>query len=115
LKKINLINSYPSLIREYSPYIESNVYTYLDAFILDFGIIGAIIGSALLGLLGRIIYFKMNTGKTLFTIIVYSMFSFYSAFIFMNNEFIRFSFILLIVKALIIEILIHKKSINESN
>ena len=111
LEKLQIIDTYPSLVREYSPFIESNVYTYLDSFILDFGIAGSLIGSAVIGTIGKKAYFSLVREKTLFRIIVYSILCYYSVMIFMNNEFIRFSFLLLLIKALIVEYYISRTTL----
>lgn len=111
LQRLSIIKSYPSLIRDYSPFIESNVYTYLDAFIIDFGILGGLAGSAVIGIICKEAYIGLTVRKTLLRIIVYSLLCYYSAMIFMNNEFIRFSFILFVAKAILVEYFISNSEI----
>lgn len=115
LKKISLIDSYPSYVREWAPNIVSNTYTFLDAFLLDFGILGVIVGSAAIGYLGKYFYTGMIKTKSIFFISVYGMFSYYCAMTFMNNEFIRFSFLLFIMKAFIVDLLTKKNKQYENS
>ena len=106
LKRLDIIYSYPEQIREFNEFTESNVYTYLDAFTLDFGIVGAFIGSYIFGFIGKKMYFSYQSNKSLFSLIIYSLFCYYSVMAFINNEFVRFSFLLFILKAyLIVEII----------
>lgn len=98
LKTLRIINSYPNLVREYDNSIMTNVYTYLDCFTLDFGILGAFGGSFLIGLISKIYYKKYFNSRSIFYLIIYSTFCYYAAFIFMNNEYIRFGVVLFIVK-----------------
>lgn len=98
LKTLRIINSYPNLVREYDNSIMTNVYTYLDCFTLDFGILGAFGGSFLIGLISKIYYKNYFNSRSIFYLIIYSTFCYYAAFIFMNNEYIRFGVVLFIVK-----------------
>lgn len=98
LKTLGIINTYPNLVREYDFNIMTNVYTYLDCFTLDFGIIGAFIGSFFIGLISKFFYLKCVNNKSIFYLILYSTFCYYASFIFMNNEYIRFGVILFMIK-----------------
>lgn len=101
LKTAGIINSYPSLVREYDPIVSTNVYTFLDCFILDFGLIGGLIGTSLIGLILSLIY-KSIKYFGLFGVIIYATFLYFTAFVFMNNEFIRFGTVLFIAKVTIV-------------
>ena len=105
LKTFRIIKSYPDLVREYDQDLPTNVYTYLDCFTLDFGVIGAFVGSYILGYISKIIYLKYYRNKSIFDLILYSTICYFASFIFMNNEYIRFTFVLLIVKIFIIKFL----------
>jgi oligosaccharide repeat unit polymerase len=105
LKTIGVIGSYPDLVREYDQEFPTNVYTYLDCFTLDFGFMGAFIGSFILGYIGKIVYLRYYKNQSVFDLIIYCSVCYFSSFIFMNNEFIRFGVLLLLVKVFIIEFL----------
>ena len=109
LKTFRIVKSYPDLVREYDLDISTNVYTYLDCFTLDFGVIGAFLGSYILGYISKIIYLRYYRNQSIFDLILYSTICYFASFIFMNNEYIRFGFVLLIVKILIIKFLIRFK------
>ncbi len=105
LQRLGLIDSYPALIREWNYITDSNVYTFLDCFTLDFGIFGILIGSYLIGYIGRIVYFQFIKTLSLSSLVVYGLICYYLIMSFMNNEFIRFSFFLFIVKIFIIDLI----------
>ena len=98
LKTFKIIDTYPDLIREYDLNIITNVYTYLDCFTLDFGVIGAFVGSFVIGYISKIIYLKYIKSGSLLYLIMYSTFCYFAAFIFMNNEYIRFGVVLFVFK-----------------
>jgi oligosaccharide repeat unit polymerase len=98
LKTFKIIDTYPDLIREYDLNIMTNVYTYLDCFTLDFGIVGAFVGSFVIGYISKIIYLKYIKSGSLLYLIMYSTFCYFAAFIFMNNEYIRFGVVLFVLK-----------------
>ncbi|UFK97121.1 O-antigen polymerase [Kaistella faecalis] len=103
LKKIGLIDTYPSYVREWSDRLTTNTYSFLDAFALDFGIIGALLGSMIIGLFSDYCYrlVKQNYNN-LFNIIFYGYICYFNVFVFANNEFIRFPVLLTVVILLII-------------
>jgi oligosaccharide repeat unit polymerase len=105
LKTFRIIKSYPDLVREYDQDLPTNVYTYLDCFTLDFGFMGAFLGSYILGYISKIIYLRYYRNQSIFDLILYSTICYFASFIFMNNEYIRFTFVLLIVKIFIIKFL----------
>lgn len=109
LKTFRIIKSYPDLVREYDQDLPTNVYTYLDCFTLDFGFIGAFLGSYILGYISKIIYLQYYRNQSIFDLILYSTICYFASFIFMNNEYIRFTFVLFIVKIFIIKFLIRFK------
>ena len=114
LKTFGFIDSYPDLVREYDPIVITNVYTYLDGFTLDFGILGAFIGSLLIGFFSKIVYLNYLKKESIFNLILYSSFCYYASFIFMNNEYIRFSVILLIIKIIVLSYIL-KFGLNYKN
>jgi oligosaccharide repeat unit polymerase len=66
--------------------IELNVCTYLEPYYRDFGIIGAIIGPLLTGLLCCMVYVSMRQRKTLFSVYFMSILSFCTTIsIFVNH------------------------------
>lgn len=105
LKTFRVIKSYPDLVRQYDQDFPTNVYTYLDCFTLDFGFIGAFLGSFILGYISKLIYLRYYRNQSIFDLILYSTVCYYASFIFMNNEYIRFTVILFIVKISIIKFL----------
>lgn len=110
LERLGFIKSYPNLVREWNGITESNVYTYLDAFTFDFGFLGAFFGSLLIGLIGKGAYAAFAKNKTIFSITLYSLVCYYVVMSFSNNEFIRFSFLLFVIKILLVEFICRKKS-----
>jgi oligosaccharide repeat unit polymerase len=92
LEKLGLYADRPSLIRPYVfvPY-PTNVFTFLDAFTLDLGVAGALLGSFLTGLLTAWVYWRMRNKLTVETVIAYSYLVYCCAMTPLNNEFIRFS------------------------
>lgn len=96
LKKLGLINTYPSLIRSFTFDIETNVYTFLDAPTLDFGLPGALFGALFMGLLTGYFATKVSTNNGLVSLVMYCYCTFAFAFSFMNNEFIRSSFVIVV-------------------
>jgi len=105
LKTFRIINSYPDLVREYDLEVPTNVYTYLDCFTLDFGIVGAFVGSYILGYLCKTVYIRYDKNRSVFDLILYCTACYFSSFIFMNNEFIRFGVVLFVLKLLLIRFL----------
>lgn len=102
LKRLNIINSYPNYVREFEDVYGGNVYTYLDSFTLDFNIFGAFIGSYIFGFICKKFYLYFVNYTSLANIIIYITFCYYCAFVFMNNEFLRFGALLFIVEVYLI-------------
>jgi oligosaccharide repeat unit polymerase len=92
LYKLELLNNYPGLIRPtlYLPY-PTNLYTYLDAFTLDFGWLGALLGSFFLGALTAWFYRRVTSRPSPFNLIIYSYLVYCCIMAPANNEFIRFA------------------------
>lgn len=109
LKEVSLINSYPNLVREYDSQLVTNVYTYLDAFTLDFGVIGAFVGPFLIGYLCKSIYLSYRKKQYIIYLILYATVCYFCVFAFTNNEFIRNTLIILIIKLLVIHLIIKIK------
>ena len=110
MQRLGFIKTYPDYVREWNLITESNVYTYLDAFTLDFGLVGAFSGSLIIGLIGKGIYAAFEKNKSLISITLYSLVCYYLVMSFANNEFIRFSFVLIVIKILIVDFICRKKS-----
>src|SRR5690606_23594146 len=99
--KLELIDTYPDYVREWSKSLVSNTYTFLDAFTLDLGIPGAIAGSFSIGLFSDYSYQRIRKNNyNLFNIIFYGYVCYYNLFVFANNEFIRFPVLLTVVMLL---------------
>lgn len=111
LKKVGLIESYPSYVREYSyrAKVFTNTYTYLDCFTYDLGLLGALIGSFLTGLFSDFSYHIYIKRRNIFALIFYGFVCYYNCFVFANNEFIRFSVLLIIVTLLLYNFIVSKK------
>jgi oligosaccharide repeat unit polymerase len=115
LDRFGLILEYPSLVREYSAgNIFTNVYTYLDAYYLDFGFYGIIIGPFLIGLFVTHSYRYAMRHSSLFWSILYSYCVYGLLISFLNNEFIRVNTIIILLEAFIIE-LISRKSLSDNS
>ena len=95
LKKLNLVSDYPGLSRPYvyTP-LETNLYTFLDTFTLDFGVIGALIGAGCIGLVSSRFYLRAKSIPTVFNITVYAYLFYGCLMAPANNEFIRFTLFL---------------------
>jgi oligosaccharide repeat unit polymerase len=92
LYKLQVLDNYPGLIRPflYLPY-PTNLYTYLDAFTLDFGLWGALLGSFFLGALTAWFYRRVTSKPSPFNLIIYSYLVYCCILAPANNEFIRFA------------------------
>jgi oligosaccharide repeat unit polymerase len=113
LKRLGLLNNYPSYVRKFSTAPPTNLYTYLDAFTLDFGIAGALIGNLILGMLLCFFYLR-SRAQHLAYIIIYGSACYYTAMSPMNNEFIRFGFLIIILQAAAIHFIAREKLSIES-
>lgn len=103
LEKLGFNINRPSLIRPfvYVPY-PTNVYTFLDAFTLDLGVPGALVGSLLVGLVVSWSYVRLKAQRNVLNLVAYSYLTYACVMAFLNNEFIRFSVPFTIVLAWII-------------
>ncbi len=90
LFKLGAISSYPSLIRPVAPaLVETNVYTFLDAFTLDFGVLGAVFGSFLMAnLFSRFQVWGESSGQPA-VMVIYGIFMHWTAMSGLNNEVVR--------------------------
>lgn len=101
-KKLGFIQQYPTYIR---PYVDfggksTNVYTFLDCFYLDWGLLGVLLGSSVLFVVIALLnQLAKSTGKMLFFQLHLLCFS-NLMMCFMNNEFIRISFYIMVCEAL---------------
>lgn len=110
-KKVGLIETYPSYVREFTnrSNILTNTYTYLDAFTYDMGIPGAITGSFFVGLFSDYCYHIYIKNKNIFALVFYGYICYFNCFVFANNEFIRFSVLLTALSLMFYSFLIKKK------
>jgi oligosaccharide repeat unit polymerase len=108
LKKIGLIETYPSYVRNYSNRfgISTNIYTYLDAFYYDFGVLGCLFGSFFIGLLSDFVYYLYIKGRNVIVLIFYGYICYCNCFVFANNEFIRFSVLLSALTLIIYNVIV---------
>jgi oligosaccharide repeat unit polymerase len=103
LHRLGLIGSYPSLVRdEVSVPFGVNVYTFLDAFTLDFGVLGAILGAFGIGVLVAVSY-SSAIRQSYVGLTAYGLGSSYLVMAGLNNEFIRFDFAFYILLAWLIQ------------
>lgn len=111
LNKVNLVSpdSYPSLVRPYGDN-RTNVYTYLDAFTLDGGVIGALVGSFLIGLSGGVIFNMASRNNSLIWITAHCSFCYYIGMSILNNEFIRISVVVTLVLAAVTSLFVRRRS-----
>jgi hypothetical protein len=111
LNKFDLVSpdSYPSIVRPYGDN-HTNVYTFLDAFTLDGGIIGAFMGSFIIGLLGGVLFNKASRRNSLILITAYSSLCYYIGMSILNNEFIRINVVVTVVLAAVTGLLVCRRS-----
>ena len=87
LHKVKMIDSYPSLIRPYES--GTNIYTFLDAYALDGGVFGALLGAALTGAAGGWLFIRASRRHSPLMLTSYAMFAYCIAIAVSDNEFIR--------------------------
>jgi len=92
LNKTGILANYPGWERPevFTPVI-TNVYTFLDAFTLDWGIFGAIAGACLIGAAIAWIYNRLVRQPNYFNLVAYSYLVYSCIMSIANNEFIRAS------------------------
>lgn len=98
---------YPIGFREYvsAPY-PTNVYTYLDAFTIDFGWAGAVIGSFIIGIFVAVIYRCLSAAIGFFTLMIYALSVYGCGVAMLTNMFIQHVFVLQIATVLVIHMLL---------
>lgn len=98
-QRAGLIQSYPPLVREYaSGPVMTNVYTYLDAFTLDFGIGGALFSALTLGWLAARLHRRAFRFQSIPVVCYYAFVNYAIAMSFMNHELIRINAFLLAIE-----------------
>jgi oligosaccharide repeat unit polymerase len=109
LKKLGIISEYPDLVKEYVylPF-PTNMYTFLDTYTLDFGILGAFAGTFLTGFAIAGVQKYALKGSYL-AITVYALLMYYLVMTPCNNEFIRFNFVMYLVLAWLLNIAVTKR------
>lgn len=110
LHKIGIIDEYPGLIRPYAlgP-IETNIYTYLDAFTLDCGPVSAVFITILLGFLATRLHNSAKRQPNIANLSVYSYVVYACAMSLANNEVIRFHFVFHLACALFFKEIVHPR------
>jgi len=73
----------------YMSYKSSNVATYLGLLYMDFGYIGIVLFNFFIGLLGYFLFHIYTHSRSIFSMIMYSTFLTYLAFLFFDNWFIN--------------------------
>jgi oligosaccharide repeat unit polymerase len=102
LSRLGIVKEYPDLIRPYTPGpLQTNLYTYLDAFTLDLGPAMAILLTLVLGLASGKLYDGVRRRSDLANLAIYSYVVYACAMSIANNEIIRFSFLFVIVCAVL--------------
>jgi hypothetical protein len=104
LKRLGFMSDYPSEIRPYvkiGPYA-TNTYTFLDAFTLDYGVIGMLLGVGLLGILCVFVERWAFSRGTFPAIVAYSYVVTAMVMSIWNFELGRFGFPLAVSLALLI-------------
>jgi len=104
LKKINIIDSYPSLIKPYTN--GTNMYTFLDVYALDGGIFAALLGAALTGVAGAWLFTNASRHRSPLMLTSYALFAYCLTMAIANNEFIRIGPVLTIGLAGIVDRLV---------
>jgi oligosaccharide repeat unit polymerase len=98
LNKVGVIDEYPGLARSYIYYpVVTNVYTYLDAFTIDFGVFGALAGALLVGAGCSTVYVIVRNSQNVGLVILYAYLSYCCLMSPINNEFIRMGVFVTIV------------------
>jgi oligosaccharide repeat unit polymerase len=98
LNKLGVIESYPSLIRPYAGN-GTNIYTFLDAYMLDAGFFGVLLGAVLTGAAGGWLFTQASRRHSLIMVTSYGVFVYCVAMAVANNEFIRIGPVLTIILA----------------
>jgi hypothetical protein len=96
LKKLKLISDYPELVRHYGTN-PTNLYTFLDAYTLDFGIPGALLGAFLTGAATAAVYKLLRTSQRFCLLTLYCTLVYFCVMTTANNEFIRNTFVIVLV------------------
>ena len=100
LFKLSLIHNYAGLTRPYPAIpIDTNLYTYLDVFTLDFGVPGALAGSFLVGGFVGWSYRRLARRLSYANLTVYCYLAYCCVMALANNEFIRINVLINIVLA----------------
>ena len=111
LKKMHLISTYPLLVRPYAPIlVTTNVYTYLDAMTLDFGLVGALISASSLGGLAAYLHRIAHQYQSPFVVAYYGFINYAIAISIMNNELIRINAFLLAIELWLLSHFLYPKS-----
>jgi len=112
LGKLNLLNveAYPQWVRAFVfvPYA-TNVFTFLDAFTLDFGPLGAILGTFLIGVVTAVIYKQARIKQQYFTLVLYSIIVYSCAIASLGNMFIKITLVIYVGTAWVLNLAITKR------
>lgn len=111
LERLGLISSYPPIVRSplrVPPY--TNTYTFLDAPTLDLGVLGAMIGAFIIGGIAALVYGRAHSVMSVFWVSLYAFVVYGLSMAFLNNEFIRFNSVLIVIQAAVVEWLIRVRA-----
>ncbi len=90
LEKLSLVESHPDLVRPKAPtFVSTNLYTFLDAYLMDFGLLGVVLGSFVTGAFSTIYFTSATESKRLWAIVGFGYVMFACVMASANNEFIR--------------------------
>jgi oligosaccharide repeat unit polymerase len=107
LFKMSIIDSYPGLTRaEAAIPFTTNVYTFLDTYTLDFGVLGALVGSFLTSVLVAWSYNRLIPSQNYASLAIYCYLVYCCVMALANNEFIRTNVLINIVLSLVIDFMI---------
>jgi oligosaccharide repeat unit polymerase len=100
LFKLGLNDNYAGVVRpQAEAVVTTNVYTFVDAFTLDGGRAGALIGAALTGILMGWLQHRVATQRSYLNVTAYAYGCYCCFMAYANNEFLRISFPLAILLA----------------
>jgi oligosaccharide repeat unit polymerase len=90
LYKLSIIHDYTGVVRPYADTaMTTNVYTFLDAYTIDAGLAGALLGALVTGALVAFVYRRVSTQPNYANLAVYSYLTYCCVMAAANNEFIR--------------------------
>jgi len=90
LFKLSLISNYIGVVRPYTDLpMTTNIYTFLDAYTMDAGIVGALAGSFLTAALLALVFSRLRSRPSYASLTLYAYLAYCCVMTPANNEFIR--------------------------